>query len=71
VDTGANIHGTCYPNELAHRVHTAGHCVTAGSSTMDVICEGMWVLKGNPGDCPEFHAVVTALGCPGAKCRLQ
>jgi hypothetical protein len=36
---------------------------------MAVICEGMWVLKGNPSDCPDFHAVLTALGCPGAKRR--
>jgi hypothetical protein len=69
VDTGANVHVTCYPNELAHRVHSTGHCGTAGSSTMDVICEGMWILQGNPSDCPDFHAVITALGCPGAKRR--
>jgi hypothetical protein len=29
----------------------------------------MWILQGNPSDCPDFHAVITALGCPGAKRR--
>ena len=65
--TGANVHVTYLPNELAHRVHSAGHCGTAGSSTMDVTCEGMWVLQGNPRDCPDLRIVLTALGCLGAK----
>jgi hypothetical protein len=69
VYTGANVHVTYYPDELAHKVHSAGHCGTAGSSSMDVVCKGMWVLQGTPSDCPEFHAVLTALGCPGANIR--
>jgi hypothetical protein len=32
----------------------------------------MWVLQGNSLDCPNFHAVLTGLGCPGAKrCSLS
>ena len=58
------------PDELAHRVHSAGYCGTAGSSSMDVTCEGMcWVLQGNSKDCPDIRIVLTALGCPGAKRR--
>jgi hypothetical protein len=41
----------------------------AGSSLMNVICEGMWILQGNTIDCPEFHVVLNVLGCPGAKRR--
>jgi hypothetical protein len=70
VDTGADVHVTYFPEELAHRVHSAGHCGTAGSTSMNVVCEGMWVLQGPPSYRPEFHAVLTALGCPGAKRRL-
>jgi hypothetical protein len=69
VDTGANVHVTYFPDELAHRVHSAGHCGTAGTGTITVICEGMWVLQGNPLNCPDFHAVHTVLGCPGTKRR--
>jgi hypothetical protein len=69
VDTGANVRVTYLPDELAHRVHSAGRCGTAGSSSMALICEGLWVLQGNPSDCLNFHAVLTALGCPGAKQR--
>jgi hypothetical protein len=36
---------------------------------MHIVCEGMWILQGNAGDCPDFHAILTVLGCPGAKRR--
>jgi hypothetical protein len=56
VDTGANVHVACYPSELVHRVPSAGSCGTAGSSSMHVVCEaGLWVLQGNPVDCPNLH----------------
>jgi hypothetical protein len=36
---------THLPDELAHRVHSAGHsCGAAGSSSMNVTCKGMWML---------------------------
>jgi hypothetical protein len=69
VDTGANVHVSYFPAKLAHRIHYVGHCGTAGNSSMEVACEGMWILQGTPSNCPEFHAVLTALGCPGAKRR--
>jgi hypothetical protein len=67
VDMGANVHVTYFPGKLAHRVHSGGHCGTAGQSSMDVVCEGMWILQGTPSNFPGLHAVLTALGCPGGR----
>ena len=36
IDTGVNIRVTCLPDKLAHSVHSAGHCGTAGGSSMAV-----------------------------------